>query len=109
MDIKKIKDELAELVPEAIHALRSVMKQESAAPQARVRACELLFDRIGVPAIKALVTKQIGPGEFPWAPVEDPRLLIAKSAKNDREIEELRTQLNGVGVDADSNSVHVEG
>lgn len=109
MDIKDGKEQLLELLPDTIKALKSVLRQESAAPVARMKAAEMVLNRIGLPALKAVVTKQIvSPEALPVLPGDREKLLLDK-ARTDKEIEELKKQLEGTVINEGSNSIHIQG
>ena len=65
-------------------ALRGVLSSTTATPAMKLRAVELLYDRLGLPALKATITKSVVGGDIPS--LED-------LVRQKREIEEQKDEL----------------
>ena len=69
-------------------ALQGVLRSTTATPAMKLRAVELLYDRLGLPALKATITKSVIGGELPS--LED---LVRQKRELDDQKEEVAVKI----------------
>ena len=109
MDVKEIKKQLENLVPDCQEALLEILQNKTAGAKTRLEAVKLIYDRIGLPALKATVTKNITEHPLPEALSGERAALLESHKQTEEEIAQLREQLSHVGTSEDSDSLYVKG
>jgi hypothetical protein len=109
MDIKELKKQLDDLTPLTVTALQEVLENKTSGAKNKIEAVKLIYDRIGLPALKASITKNIMAPQLPEALDSEREALLESKQETEEEIAKIREQLNHAAEPESSDSLHIQG
>lgn len=94
MNIKELKEALLDFAPAAVDELKSIIKDKRSSPKIKLDAIQLVFDRIGLPALRAsisqtLMSHQLDTGNI----IEANTKLLLEAKKVEEELIDVEKKL----------------